>query len=103
MHSLLFTGTYPGRANLKTYLQCWDEWHEKESINFLIAKDIDNIQTIYQFCKYYLEHSDILGEEEVGYWLKGIGEVETDIGRELAEKLILRNPQYAEIVKLHNE
>ena len=100
MQAFLLTGTYPSSVNLKAYLSCWDKWDEKENINYFIAKDIDNIQTIYQFCSYYLMYPNKLTEKDVLYWLKGVNEVETDIGREIAEILITRNPQYTDIVKI---
>ncbi len=99
MQSLLLSGTYPGAADINEYLDIWNEWEIHESENFKIAKDIDNIQTIYQFCLYYIENPDMFNEEKVCYWLSGIEDLLTDVGKDIAYKIVIDNPIFKEIVK----
>lgn len=99
MQALLLSGTYPGAADIHEYLDNWNEWEQHESINFLIAKDIDNIQTMHQFCMYYLDNPEKYDEAKVNYWLKGIDEIQTETGRDIAFKIILNNPMFEDIFK----
>ncbi|MGN1168588.1 MAG: HD domain-containing protein, partial [Acutalibacteraceae bacterium] len=103
MQSLLLSGTYPGAVDLSSYIDYWKDWNAKQSINYYVAKDIDNIQTIFQFCNYYNQYPDIFTIEDIIYWLSGIDRIETDLGKDIAEKLITYNPVYADILKLMNE
>lgn len=106
MQYLLLTGTYPGAVDLTQYIDCWNEWDAKNDLNYFIAKDIDNIQTIYQFCDYYNHHQEIFTDDDITYWLSGIDELETEPGKDIAEKLILNNPIFAHItakIKAHTD
>lgn len=103
MLSLLFSGTYPGSVDLSTYIEYWKKWNRKEGINYYIAKDIDNIQTIYQFCHYYNQYPGKFTTDDVCYWLSGVNRLESELGKEISEKLIKNNPLYSNIVKLFNQ
>lgn len=110
MQSLFAAGTFPDAEDVTEYKELWNLWvregkklRQGESadlidINYLVAKDIDNIQAVYQFCNYYLKHPGILSEDDADYWLSDIYRLETDIGKNMADKLILNNPAYKEIV-----
>ncbi len=98
MQSLLLSGTYPDSADISKYLDCWNEWSFKSGINYSVAKDIDNIQTIFQFCKYHVQNPGKFDADRIVYWLSGINELETEIGKEIALKLIRKNPEFANII-----
>lgn len=98
MQSLLLSGTYPDSADISQYLDCWNNWSLRRGINYSVAKDVDNIQTIYQFCVYHTQHPDKFDADRVVYWLSGINELETEIGKEIAVKLIKKNPAFADII-----
>lgn len=103
MQSLLLTGTYPGAIDLTDYVNCWNDWDNKNDLNYFIAKDIDNIQTIYQFCDYYNQHQEIFTDDDIVYWLSGLDTLETELGKDISEKLILRNPVFSHIVAGTND
>lgn len=100
MQSLLLSGTYPGSVNLSSYIEHWNSWDRKDGINYYIAKDIDNIQTIYQFCYYYNQYPEKFTTDDVCYWLSGINRLESELGKEISEKLIKNNPLYSNIMGL---
>lgn len=56
MHKFLLMSSYPFvNASISDYLSYWEQWQEtfdKKNINAKIAKDIDNIQAVYQYCLY---------------------------------------------------
>lgn len=99
MQSLLLSGTYPDSADISKYLDCWNEWSVKNSTNYSVAKDIDNIQTIFQFCKYCVQHPEKFDTDKIIYWLSGVNELETEIGKDLAVKLIKKNPAFVHIIE----
>ena len=99
MHSFLFSGTYPHAETLAALFATWDNWYYDKDENYLIAKDIDNIQAVYQFCEYYLVHKDLFKEEDAFAWYDSIFEVKTEEGRQVAEKLIVQNPRYQSIIQ----
>ncbi len=99
MQSFMLSGTYPSAVGLSKYSEAWNEWDGKTSINYSIAKDIDNIQTVYQFCEYYKQNPDLFTDEDIDYWLSDINDLNSEIGREIAHRLIVANPNFANIVK----
>ncbi len=103
MHDLLFTGTYPSSVDLSEYLGCWNEWDKKpeeRGINALVAKDIDNLQTTFRFCQYYIDNPGKFDEERVRYWLGDIKIIKTQIGKRIMDTLVVKNPQFADILKI---
>lgn len=94
MQKLFLSATYPGAADLNKYLSHWNSWHKKDGINYLIAKDIDNIQSAYCFCRSYSKNPDAFTKDDISYWLSVIYGTETEPGKEIAKKLILKNPIY---------
>ena len=78
------------------------KWDTRQGINARIARDIDNIQTIFRFCKYFIDYPDILDKNQIYYWLSGLDDVETDLGKEIADIIINKNPRFAEIISLAN-
>lgn len=63
MYSILLTGSYPFvNSTMSEYYDLWKAWANvaaNKNINAEIAKDIDNIQAVHQYCKYYLDRSDV--------------------------------------------
>lgn len=102
MHSLMFSGTYPASPNLNHYLDLWENWENKSNINYKIAKDIDNIQTIYQYCDYCLAHSELFSINDTVYWLSGGQELYTELGKQIYATLITKNPLFKELVSDYN-
>lgn len=102
MQSLMFSGTYPTSPNLNHYLDLWENWDNKSNINYKIAKDIDNIQTIYQYCDYHLAHPDLFSINDTVYWLSGVQELYSDIGKQIYATLITKNPLFKKLVSDYN-
>ncbi len=99
MQSLLLSGTYPESVDISGYLGCWNDWSASNGINYTVAKDIDNIQTIFRFCSYCTLYPDKFDTDDVVYWLSGINEIESEIGKVIASKIIKKNPEFVHIVK----
>ena len=99
MQSFMLSGTYPSAVGLNKYSEAWNEWDGKAGINYSIAKDIDNIQTVYQFCEYYKQNPELFTDEDIDYWLSDINDLNSEIGKEIADKLIVANPIFTSIVK----
>lgn len=102
MFNLLLNGTFPNMANLSLYLERWKVWNEEDSLNYSVAKDIDNIQTIYQFCIYFINERARFSDDDVVYWLSGIEHLYTEIGKNIADSLIISNPIFAEALKIYH-
>ncbi|MBQ2824905.1 MAG: HD domain-containing protein [Clostridia bacterium] len=98
MDRLLFAGTYPEAVHLSTYMDCWNKLEGKQGINYRVAKDIDEIQAVYQYCVYYKNNPGLMTKEDAMKWLPNIAKLKTNLGSELAEMLILNNPQFKEII-----
>ncbi len=99
MQSLLLSGTYPDSADISEYLNCWNDWSECNGINYTVAKDIDNIQTVFRFCSYCTLYPDKFDADTIIYWLSGINEIESEIGKAIATKIVKKNPEFAHIIE----
>ena len=97
MYSLMLSGTYPHAENLSFLFSAWDNWFYHKDINYQIAKDIDTVQAVYQFCEYYLAHEDLFEEDDAFAWYDSIYDLKTDEGRRIAEKLIVQNQRFQTI------
>ena len=98
MRSIFLHGSYPGAPDLTECYRCWDEWFRQDSVNGKVAKDIDNIQAIYQMCRYYLEHRDLIDTEDYYQWLLQVDDVETNIGHNICRNVILQNEEFRDIL-----
>ncbi len=101
MHSLLLTGTYPHSANLSQYIDLWNTWEAGQDINAQIAKDIDNLQAVYQFCNYYHKTPAHFTKENIFYWVSGIEEIKTELGDNLVSILLINNPLFKDIMDIY--
>lgn len=84
-------------TNLMEYYSLWEEWYEQETYNSRIAKDLDTLQAMYQFCVYYLKYPDKFSEEKKDSWLAEYRDLKTEIGFSLYETLIRNNTLFREI------
>ena len=98
MQDFLFSGSYPHAVDLSGYFHGWSDWEKKQGINYNVAKDIDDLQTIYRFCEYYVQTPEKFTLEDVLYWLSGLERFRTDVVREIADALIVRNPLFSKII-----
>ncbi len=67
---------------------------EAGNINSRVAKDIDRIQAVYQFCFYVSEGKVALSEEDWRRWKADLESISTSVGKDMVENVILRNPKF---------
>ncbi len=94
MQEFFLAGTYPSMANMKDFQECWNEWYDDNSLNSDIAKDIDEIQAIYQLCVYYRNKEICIDVDDFRNWCESINYLRTDIVKEIANTLIRKNPEF---------
>lgn len=99
MHDLIFFNTYPMSKDTLFFSECWNEWIHEKSINYLIARDIDIIQGLYQFSCYYLEYAGLIDLSDAQDWFDETYDIKTEEGREILERLVLGNERFADLVK----
>lgn len=95
MRKLLLKGTYDGIENLNYYYEIWEEFVEGQSINAKIAKELDVIQLIFQFCKYYLRYPELISVDEKNLWLRAQSNIKTPIGKSILQKVVEQNPNFS--------
>ncbi len=73
-------------------------WRSSESkdndINARIAKDIDYIQAVYQYCCYVKNGTSKFNEHDWESWCKDLEEISTNMGRKIIYNAILNNPEF---------
>ena len=94
MNELFLKGTYPDMPNLKEYFELWNEWYEQITINSRIAKDLDLLQAMYQFCTYYTKYPDKFSDERRESWLNEHRDIKTELGLQIYARIIKDNPQF---------
>ena len=99
MMKIFLKETYEGIDSLQDYLDAWNNWYNKDDINAAIAKDIDNIQAVYQFCEYYLQYPEKFSSERCESWLNELYYLTTEQGRLIAKKLIMQNEKFADVIE----
>ena len=97
MLSIFLKGTYGAVDSMTPYLEAWDEWYLRNNENARIAKDIDTIQAIYQFLDYNEKYPEKFDENRRINWLKEIQCIQTKIGKDLLQKLIIDNKKFVTI------
>lgn len=95
---LFLSRTYPGAVCVSQYANCWNSWYNAKDINAAVAKDIDVIQALYQYCCYYMEGKIATSDDDMQSWFDELYEINTHEGRTIAEKLILKNPVFEKLV-----
>ena len=91
MKMLFLKGTYPEMPNLSDQYNLWVEWHEQNTFNARVARDIDIIQAIYQLCSYLSEYRNNFTEEKIMNWLNEQKELKTKVGKTIFKNLIKFN------------
>jgi 5'-deoxynucleotidase YfbR-like HD superfamily hydrolase/transcriptional regulator with XRE-family HTH domain/energy-coupling factor transporter ATP-binding protein EcfA2 len=94
MKMLFLKGTYPSMPNLSDQYSLWTEWHDQNTFNARVAKDIDVIQAIYQLCSYLKEYPSNFTEKTIKNWFKGYNELKTNIGKIIFKNLIEFNNEF---------
>jgi hypothetical protein len=95
MMKIFLKETYEGIDSLQDYLDAWGDWYQQKNINAVIAKDIDTIQAVYQFCEYWLQYPEKFSTERCKNWLNELGCIKSEQGRFIAQKLILQNERFS--------
>lgn len=98
MDKLLFAGTYHEAVNLSPCMDIWNSFESRTGINYQVAKDIDEVQAVYQYCVYYKKHRGLMSPADARCWLANIDILNTELVRGIAEILILKNPEFTEIL-----
>ena len=62
----------------------------------MIASDIDEIQTVYQYFRYYCNGSECVnkGDDARNGMLERLEKLHTDIGKRIAKNVILLNEEF---------
>ena len=98
LQALFLSGTYPQSADVTKYLECWNSWYKSDSKNAMVAKDIDVIQALYQYCVYYINGQIDDDPEDIRQWFDELYEVVTPEGHQIVNTLILNNPSFKDLV-----
>lgn len=91
MKKLFVKGSYSNVANLTYYYDLWNDYYNGGSINARIARDVNLIQTVYTFCEYFVKYPNCFDEEDRTHWMKEKGNLETEVGYDIFEKLVENN------------
>jgi 5'-deoxynucleotidase YfbR-like HD superfamily hydrolase len=98
MRKLFLKGTYPEVANMTHYYEVWADYFEGTNINARIARDVNLIQTVNTFFAYFSEQPTRYTLDTVKGWLSEGEKLSTDIGYDLFDRIIVRNPIYRKAV-----
>jgi len=100
MNKIIFSGTYPNANSMGFLSSGWEAWYLNEDINSKIARDIDTVQAIYQFCIYYNKNKGLFDELDIQEWLDPIYDLKTEEGRNIASNIIVENSLFKEIMEI---
>jgi len=86
MHSL-----YPGIGNMNSYKETWEKFDlYSDDVNGEIAKEIDIIQAIYQFC-IYKRQGAVFEKSKEKEWRKERNKIRTFLGNKIFKEVVLKN------------
>ncbi len=89
MHKIFMHDTYNEIANMDAYRDIWENFDlSSGNINGRIAKEIDIIQSIYQFCIYKKMGAEFPADKEEE-WKKEKNNIRTEIGRKILKQIVL--------------
>lgn len=94
LRKMFLKGTYPEVANMTHYYNVWVGYFNAQNINARIARDVNLIQTVNTFFTYFISTPEKFNLETVKSWLNEGNKLSTDIGYDLFERIIIRNPIY---------
>lgn len=98
LQSLFLARTYPRSVNMTKYQECWNNWYDGDCRNALIAKDIDIIQAVFQYCTYCINGQIKIDQDDIQQWFDELYDVVTPEGHQIVNILILQNPAFKELV-----
>ena len=94
LRKLFLKGTYPEVANMTHYYNVWTGYYTGQNINARIARDINTIQTACTFFDYFIKTPEKFSLDTVKKWLETENNLSTDLGYQLFERIVTRNPVY---------
>lgn len=103
MKMLLLKGTYPEIADLDDLYDLWSDYESERfrSFNSRIVKDIDCIQALFRFCRYYLTYRDHFRLESPEEWFRSYRkDITTPIGMDIYKKILINNPEFSSVVEI---
>ena len=98
IRKLFLKGTYPEVSNMTHYYNVWVGYYNGQNINARIARDINLIQTVNTFFDYFLRSPKAFEYDKIKEWLQKCNKLSTNIGYELFDRIIVRNPIYRKAV-----
>ncbi len=95
---MFLKGTFPEASNMTYYYNIWTGCYTGQNIDSRIARDINLIQTTNTFFDYFIRNPEKFSLETVKEWRANGNKLSTDIGYELFDTIIIRNPIYRKSV-----
>ena len=78
-------------VRMENYRKIWEQFNaDHDNINRKIAREIDIIQAIYQFCVYKRMGAEFKGEKE-NEWREEKSKIETRIGVDILNEVVIKN------------
>lgn len=93
IHRIFMHDMYSGIGNMDAYKNIWDDFGlDSKDINGKLAKEIDIIQSIYQFCIYKRKGAKF-PEWKEREWKKEQDNIKTTLGRSILREVVLNKFQ----------
>ena len=90
MHKIFMHDTYSDIYSMDAYRRVWKGFGiDSSDINGRIAKELDIIQSIYQFYT-YLQQGAIFEREKEKEWKREKKRIKTQVGRKILEEVVIR-------------
>lgn len=70
------------------FRRLWNEWIRQETVNSIIARDIDVLQSIVQYCIYRTSNSNLRDPETTSNWIGKKNRLKTDMVKSIFERVI---------------
>ena len=97
LRKLFLKGTYPDIANLTYFYNIWTGYYNAVNINARTARDVNLLQSVYTFFEYYLLYPDKFTQSDLEKWKQEKGNLKTEVGHQLFERLIENNPTFSKL------
>ena len=90
MHKVFMHGMYPKIGKMDGYAAIYDNFRlESTDINGIIAKEIDIIQALYQYCVYKRKGAEFKDGKDAE-WKKEKDKIKTSIGKKILKEVVLK-------------
>lgn len=90
MHKIFMHDTYDKITSMDAYRNIWEQFGlSSKNINGKIAKEIDIIQSIYQFCVYKEMGAEFVDNREEK-WRAEKDNIRTEIGKNILNEVVLK-------------